>query len=754
MKKFLLSALFLLGVLPSLLATTYYTVDVGNGGEWSLDAVTPCNCQPLGNAEDDNLLVGHDINFQLTQFNGRMEIDSGTVTINGSYNFSNAGLVILSSGELNITGAITFDNSQILVIGSIVANGSVVLTNTSIYGQGVLDFTNASVFSNLSSINGTTIDVTTSSSTVDLSTRNLNVWDGSNWSKGRPPRSCNEYASISGDYSTNNGNINAGLLIIGDYEVNVEADDYVDVCNLLVNGGNFIIKNKGSLVQRLNCALINSGNFKVEREGQHKDFKYNIWSSPVQSGKHLENIFQQTNPCDMFVFDSENQVWKYDYSVGHQTTCLGNPVTFGVNDVIPGGNGNMDIGRGYFVPGPNSSASFTREFEGVVNNGDITVQVSTTAEGDTEYWYGDDWNMIGNPYPSSLDCFEFWEENAGKHGILTDGIYLWVEDTESPYDQFANYLVWNPMGATYIKKKPDQGGGEDLTNSQPFDGVIPSCSGFWVTTSGNDGGGQGQGNATAVRDLHFNNNMRLRQGEDLVPKSQSYDLHSEALERAWFTLTTDSFNYDQILVGHHQKATDSVDLLYDARFNPAGNGVLFASVIDSVPYTIQGLAPRLNGETYYIELLVATTDTSQHYITLDSVLNYLGNKEVFLVDSVLSTREKLYKDVPQAIQLDSTGVFAERFYLEVITHPVYVEDAPELSFDGRVWVNDKTLFFDDFEVQVSQMEVFSVSGQQLLSKQVNSRNSSISIHNLEAGIYFVKCVSVNGELLTKRVFVQ
>ena len=743
-QKILMVAL-LLTVSTGVFATKYYTVDVGNGTEWSVDGVTPCNCLPQGDGEGDELIIRHNYTFQFNTytFKGKMVIESDSTLISGALTIDNAVVEVNNGAFIGLIGALVSNESEIFLIGNMSLAGSVTFNETRIIGIGKLDLTNASCTSYLSSLNGLSMSNTICGQVQTMSTINLNVWNGTSWSFGSVPNSCNENVLLSADYNTADGNILAGKLFISSQTLTIAEGTNIDVCDYLINMGNVIVENKGSLVQRTGSRLYNTGNFQVLREGQHNEFKYNIWSSPVVGSEHLSVIYPNTNPCDMFVFNAETQAWTYDYEIGYQTICNGNPVTFTANDVIPGGDGIMDKAIGYFVPGPQSTSSIVREFNGEVNNGEISVNITTSSIGGNTYWYGDDWNLVGNPYPSSIDGFKFWEINAEKQPSISDGIYIWVENTKPPYDQFNSYLVWNPIGATYIDG-----------DSEPFDGVVPACSGFWVTAVNK--GGQGQGNVNSVKELLFTNEMRLTNGLSLSQQDELKTASNEnERQRAWITLTTDSNNYDQILIGTHPKATDTIDYLYDARYNPGSSKVFLASVNQGIPFTIQGFAPILGIDTVYIGLMIGTVDASQHYLTFDSTLYYTGTKDLYLVDSVLNTTTPFVLKQPIPIQLDSAGVYRNRFYIKVVSRsPLGVKESVTHEFDGRVWANQKIIFFDNFRYNVKTVEVFNMIGQRVLLRNVNSRNSNVEVPNIESGIFIVKMTDNENRTVSKKVYLK
>jgi hypothetical protein len=188
--------------------------------------------------------------------------------------------------------------------------------------------------------------------------------------------------------------------------------------------------------------------------------------------------------------------------------------------------------------------------------------------------------------------------------------------------------------------------------------------------------------------------------------------------------------------------------------NPGSSKVIFASINDSVPFTIQGFAPKIGIDTSYIPLLVATADSTQHYITLDSVLYFKDSKKFYLVDSIQGTSTLLTLKNPVPITLDTTGEYLSRFYLKVVTNiPLNIEESSQ-PFEGRVWAANKAIYFDNFSVSVSQVEVYNTVGQLVFSKNVNSRNSHVNLTEVNPGIYIVKLLDANGNSLTKKIYLQ
>ncbi|MFT6324368.1 MAG: hypothetical protein ACJAWO_001931, partial [Halieaceae bacterium] len=164
------------------------------------------------------------------------------------------------------------------------------------------------------------------------------------------------------------------------------------------------------------------GNSNINVQGKTNSGSYNIWSSPFVSGVDLYSSFSgvQSNPCDGWTFNASTQAFLYDYNEGFSTSCQGNSVTFSSGDLITDGtaDGEMDLGRGYFLPGFSGglvNLSQSTQF----NNGTINIPIygsSIAVAG------GNDWNLIGNPYPSPINAGSVITTNSG---LNVNAIYLY-----------------------------------------------------------------------------------------------------------------------------------------------------------------------------------------------------------------------------------------------------------------------------------------------------------------------------------------
>ncbi|UTW65410.1 T9SS type A sorting domain-containing protein [bacterium SCSIO 12643] len=413
----------------------------------------------------------------------------------------------------------------------------------------------------------------------------------------------------------------------------INSDIYVSLAGDIVNNGTINIEENTSLIQTSSGADNNSGSgiYNVKRAGNNSSYIYNIWASPIQSAT-LTSVFNSANPCDIWTFDKDNQAWKYDFAAGYSTTCNGNSVTFSATDVITGGDGIMDIGGGYFVPGDPTAL---KTYNGDINNGDIQKAITTTSLGNPggTGWAGDDWNLIGNPYPSGLNATAFWNENAVNNSRISDGLYFWDEaDTTGGYNQYSDYASWNLLGGV------NSGNSSKIPN-----GHIASGQGFWVV-------------ANLTTNVVFNNGMRSGNNNQFFKNNN--DVNENSL--AWINLTSPSGYQNNILLGYNSKTTDSIDLGYDAHKLIGNSHVELSSLINNEKFSIQAFAPLEIGKVKEIPINIVTSETGTHSIGMYKSENIADDIGIYLWDTETNIKHDL-KLENYLVNLDQNQNYLTRF---------------------------------------------------------------------------------------------
>lgn len=110
---------------------------------------------------------------------------------------------------------------------------------------------------------------------------------------------------------------------------------------------------------------------------------------------------------------------------------------------------SVAIGEGLWIWSGDTitgTQAFTIDMTGPTNTGNINLPITYTNSGNTD----DGWNMVGNPYPSTID----WDDPSITKTNINNAIYIWNPDLE----QFASYVAG--LGTN--------GGSKDIASSQAF----------------------------------------------------------------------------------------------------------------------------------------------------------------------------------------------------------------------------------------------------------------------------------------------
>ena len=440
---------------------------------------------------------------------------------------------------------------------------------------------------------------------------------------------------------------------------------------------------------------------------------YTYWSSPVKSssGFTLEDLSPNTLASKYYIW---NDVWA---SVP-KTTVMAN-------------------GKGYIVRAPQSfdiqgqvgatPEIYNSEFEGVPNNGVITVAVSNTGL----------WNLIGNPYPSAIDISAFYD-NLNNQSHLEGTIYLWTHNTPiglegtnynySPSD-YASYNMSGGVGTTA------ESGGNEPT------GYVAAGQAFFVQSVS-------QGTIT------FNNSMRVKEGGvnnqffKSTPVESVENWETTGKHRVWLNLTSTQNDFNQILVGYIENATNNLDWGYDGTVFSGGVVSLY-SILDTKKLTIQGRAlPFSNLDE--VPLGYKTTLTGTLTISIDHLDGLLEGQNIYLKDNLLNVVHNLKESDYTFTTIP--GTFNERFVLRYLPEEDLNTNNPIIDENSILIFNDNNqISIRSSEHIIKKVEIYDLQGRLLWSKnKVNEkmlRSQNLTINNQ---IILVKITTdTNAELFKK-----
>lgn len=487
--------------------------------------------------------------------------------------------------------------------------------------------------------------------------------------------------------------------------------------------GRFLINDDASLVQTNNVA--NVGNIEYERNTNIRLIDYVYWSSPV-------NNFPASSVSPL---SPTGLIWKWNPT--HNGTDYG---------IWVNGNENMALGRGYIIRGPSTytstPANYTATFIGVPNNGNISTQIirgtrtsSYASPGGTATAEDDNWNLLGNPYPSALDAISFVTANTNIDG----SIRLWTHGqpiSTSYVDPFYGDYVYNYSVNDYISYN-------SLGSSPPgFLGKIGTGQSFFV---------QMNHSSPTPSAVVFNNAMRSSNysNSQFYRNSTTTDDDPEK-SRIWLNIVNTTNNQTSTtLVGYANGATYEKDRLFDAFYKPS-NIMEIYSFIEDKPMIING-RPMPFDQNDMIPIGITTPLAGSYTI---GILDADGlfqntNQMIYLKDNYLETIHDL-RQSPYTFTSQS-GNCGNRFILRY-TDGTLNNSNYEFSNSSITAVSNNFIEVLSTKELLDQIVVYDILGRKLAEyKKVNS--NSFTIKNLLKNntTLLLDITTENGNKVTKKI---
>jgi len=477
----------------------------------------------------------------------------------------------------------------------------------------------------------------------------ITTWNGTAWSNGLPDEDTK--IIFDGDYTSDSTNTDSGLLegcsvevLSGDVVIS-DGHNLVLDHEIAITGGSFHLKNNAGLVQVEDDAL-NKGAITSERiTPPIYRYDYVYWSSPVTEDSGFFLGRDLSNPgtlglSPLTLFDKY-----HSWDAGQQEWST-----------IPYGNEAMVLGKGYIVRAPQNYGTdplepasyhpFTANFIGKPNNGMVHVPIAGGV---------DQWNLIGNPYPSAFYVDAFLYEN----NTVVDGtVYIWNHTTGISnngsgavyYYDGGDYAVYNLSGGV------GTGTGDDAPNGSAVpSGYIASGQSFFI--KGNTVGGT----------AHFNNSLRVAAQNDqffrpVVQSSSDENAATTGKHRIWLNLKGTQNAFKQAMIGYIESATNDLDWGYDGE-TFGSNAVSLYSVLGDKTLTIQGRALPFEDEDE-VPLGYKTALAGTLTISIDHLDGLFEEQPVYLEDTVLGTVHDL--KASDYTFTTVAGTFNERFVLRYL----------------------------------------------------------------------------------------
>jgi hypothetical protein len=512
---------------------------------------------------------------------------------------------------------------------------------------------------------------------------------------------------------TNYNGLGGTLRILNGATLTVNSNNSITITDWLnvQPSGTFDIQNNSSLVQINNTT--NIGNIIYRRNANIRRLDYVYWSSPV-AGFNVNNISAPIAPGPIYSWN----------------TTVANP-NGGQGNWAGAAGSTMQPAVGYIIRGPNSfggtPAILNGSFIGVPNNGEITTSITRGSDTNTAEHFGlngteitnfsDNYNLIGNPYPSAIRASQFLFNNNTK---IEGNVRLWTHGTlpaaiTSPfYDTYAynytssDYYIYNFTGPSCCPL-----GGPDL--------FIGAGQGFFVQMIDGPPASDDVTFNNGLRNSGYDNSLFYRNANQMETESNLTDLERH---RMWFDIINSNGLNDRTLVGYIENATMGRDSFFDANTAVGGNMIIY-SLLNEEKLTIQGRSLPFDVNDV-VPMGVHIPTHGLYTIALAAIDGLFENQAVYLKDNLTNTIHDI-KENPYSFSSEQ-GTFNNRF--EVIYQNETLSN-PDFSFENSVQVtsNENVIVHSTIESMESVL-VYNVLGQKL-AEYNNINANQLVLTNLQ-----------------------
>ncbi|QNK77056.1 choice-of-anchor D domain-containing protein [Winogradskyella sp. PAMC22761] len=550
----------------------------------------------------------------------------------------------------------------------------------------------------------------------------VSEWDGTNWST---IPTIDSAVILNGNYDTSiQGSFSACRLIINSGKtLTITDNEYAEVYYNVTNNGTFNIETNGSLIQ-IDNTNTNTGNISMERTTSIRKLDYVYWSSPVEG----------FNTNDVSPDSPTNKIYKWNPTTTNTNGSQGNWES--------AANNTMDPGVGYIIRGPDAFGTTLTDYTATFNNGiplngtyNVPISRGTNPTYDDSDAIDDNWNLLGNPYPSAISAEDFLLTNTNLNGyvnIWTHGSLPNTTNTDPYYENFAinygdDYLTYNSSGSGL--------------GPNTFDGNIAAAQGFMVNMV--DG-------SEATENVIFNNAMR---GTGLSNDGFYRNANTEK-HRIWLDLIPEGESLERILVGYIENATDEADRMYDAD-TELSNTNNFYTMIENKAYKIQGLQLPFQ-ITDVIPLGIKTTTASNYTLGIHAVdgLFETDNQNIYLKDNTLGFTHNLSTQ-PYTFSLDA-GTFNERF--EIVFTPTTLSVDDNFITENNITITELKNGNVEFRVgnphTIKHVDIIDVTGRVIYNLQGNNAIEVYDLSKLSQAAYIAKITLSNGQVISKKAIKQ
>ncbi|PQB06739.1 hypothetical protein BST83_05905 [Polaribacter filamentus] len=672
-------------------------ISITNGTVVGMDSITNYNSATLVNngtltiitvnntatIENNETLATATINNSGTFQNTKMltattVINSGTFenldifsapTVNNSGTFANGG----SFTATDVNNTLTFENTGTLNTNAFINEGNTLGDGT----YNILDnFTSSGTFlseAGAVNMNGTSAQIMTMAATTF---NNLTI---------------NNAASVTlistQTIITNTLTINAGKVF------KIEADKNLTVTGTIINNADtsgLILKSNASGTASLLHNTINVP-VTVQRYISGTAEDWHFLSAPVSN----QDISGSWNPSgtygngtgyDLYIFNEPTPCWTYQLN----TTVA--PTWPSIHPTA-----NFVTGRGYLYS--TQAANPTKEFIGLLNNGSISYPITNESPDLVVQGF----NLIGNPYPSSID----WKSITGwtrTNLVSSGGGYdMWIWNQESN-----NYGVYNSIG--------------DIGTNGVTQHIAPA-QGYFVRAVSN-------GN------INLSNAVRINTGASNWLKGTDSGINSLKIR----ITSKEAHGYDEVLLQFGYPKNEAGALKLFSQNEAAPSAYLYDSRKDlSVRYLTD------TNENSNVPLYFKAGKDGGYYLSFDTVF---GAFDVLLLED---KKNNSITDLNVNAKYEFNGAVkddANRFVVHFKDRIIETEDLPAtIYYDGNEINVDLTMVNEQTDIKI-----YDMLGKVVLEKKKEGKMIHRFKINSKSAVYIVVANS-NGKYTSRVLLV-
>ena len=656
-------------------------------------------------------LVGNVVvNTSLQLTTGTLAIGSNNLTINGTTSLgsgiltggSSSNLIVATAGAGLITiPTVSLNNLSINrtagtnLAGAVTVNGTLTLTdgqldngtNALILGNGanvVINRTSTAVGSlSAAPTFGTTVNVTYTGNTAI--TANTEIPSSS---------------TVLNNFTNNNTGgitINSPMTVNGNL-TNTSAlaiNQATTVNGVLTLSSGILTSGAGNLTMNLNSGYIaNSGSGSISGN-------INCSKTAIRAGYHM-----LTSPVQGAPSFASTSFFKYYNEVGHDRSSTGD-IGYTVVSPTSLSVGSTNIVRGYVANYPAGSTALNLTGSYVHGTDYIFDITKTLGPGDIDSQNG--WNLIGNPFPSTLD----W-----------DGVYA---DNSSIVNAQCHY--YNGTGyVSYAGGIPGAGGM----------GYLPPMQAIFIKKI-----------ALGLSSLLVKDSRRVNGTKNLNRVAKLENVLEVAIDNGTIN--------DKTYIRLHPEATDVFDSKFDANKLNNTSSILpnINTLLNDFRYSINTInSDSLKGKMIPLKITVPATGSFDLKFREEAEID--NSVSIYLHDKL--------KNVVQDIRLNPVynitavkGDTAARFFISFDGVVAGVDNA-DMSSTISAHYDKGTVntYFKNINANTAEVSFYNTMGMEIYNKKnVNIANGkySFSPNIVQAGVYILK-VSTADKTYTQRILIN